>query len=284
MVREPYGKGGQAKPFPIRWLSFAPRKSTSCPPGRAGWPGPCRPATHPPARAPPPPPPTHSHQPCPGGLSSRGWSRHLRKVSARAHSSWLPAGRGPHERGTTALAAADGPILGSLGSQQRAPSEQHLQTGVPPSNRPAAGGAPRVAPSGFETVPGWVRQAPPAIQVVTLQELWGCILQAVHGLCLAGHWRRGSQGQPRSFQTRPSQARVGEKAECRPALRAQVPPYLPVKEGKRGRPGCPGCPPRLPASAIPGTNPVIVSPPQRPAALHAPTRPPKSGPQRTARS
>jgi hypothetical protein len=57
---------------------------------------------------------------------------------------------------------------------------------TPVSNCPAGrgGNAKGVAPSGFQTIPSGVRQPPPAIQVVTLQALWSCILQAVHG-CLA---------------------------------------------------------------------------------------------------
>jgi hypothetical protein len=47
-----------------------------------------------------------------------------------------------------------------------------------------------VAPSGLETIPEWGTASTTAIQIVTLQEFWSRILQAVHGI--GGHWRPGS--------------------------------------------------------------------------------------------
>ena len=141
MVREPDGKGGQAKPFRI-CCPLPQGKAHQLPP----WPAWALSTWH---------TPTHSHQPCAGDWARDG--------GLRSCLGWTFAGRGPHEQGTTTPCAADGPILGFLGSQQNrpecpsapsAPSQQHLQTGVPLSNCPAAGGCAKGGPVRLRDSPG----------------------------------------------------------------------------------------------------------------------------------
>jgi hypothetical protein len=149
------GKGGEAKPFP-----------SCCPPRLLPWLGQAF------LRDLAPAPTTLFGQP---GLGEQARGNAILAVFPHStHPPGFPAGRRhTNEVPPTLVLTVPCPfgILGIARVSTCRPVSNCPTVQQSNSSRRAGRSAPRVAPSGFQTTAGGVRQPPPAIQVVTLQEL-----------------------------------------------------------------------------------------------------------------
>lgn len=178
-------------------------------------------------------------------VSAAAWGGRSRAVG---HTNKVP----PHQ--VLLTVPSSGPWASSR-TAPSAPSQQHLQTGVPLSNCPAAGGCAKGGPVRLRDNTG-VGTAGSASHS-SRDTSGGLGLHAAGGAwgvwrarCCV-HWRRGSQGQPRS--SRP-ETWLGWGWAKKSRMRASSAPGT-----CQGRKRAPQRNPR--PCQEPGTNPVIVSPP-----------------------